>query len=821
LDGMSEAPSATEDSTATTAPRPNGAKGKKLGTKGIAAIAIVIAILVAVPLGYLVLTADDNESTGDGDDFTVHVVGKTAASDLNLADFENLAYVEAASSYQNRFMNWRGLGTYGGVQLRVLADLVGGMAPGDIMTIEASDGYVQNLSYYQVYPDADYLAIQGRTILAYKFNDTAAPGWEDGPMIAVLAPDQAFSNSDFNATCARDPEFLSSTSAGSIWVNHVANITISEKYDEWSITLEDLEGTESPLTRTKFVSLAYSYENNYTDSSFRNWSGVPLENVLGLIDDDDPSTFNETLVASGYRVNISDAADQVYYKILEIDYLLANITILADKMNGTALEEDDGPLRLVGPELSKKEWVSGIAYIGMLGSVVLTVEDLDSSVDFTMDDIKALIATTDSGGFIKTTGTIVGPNEYTGLLLRDLVAMVNDSAVYSVEVVSTDGSMTYSYMQVEDGEFDYYDEVTGELLGTGSFDMIVAYEMDGLPLDGMNLRIAIVDESAPITDGHFWRKLVRTIRVVEYVEEWEIALNGLTSMTMDRQTFEAAASCPEHQLSYAFTNETGVEHVYTGVALWVLVSAVDGADGPDTEYLFDDLLAHAGYNVTVTCGDDGYTKSFSSITVARNDTLIVANKLDGVPLPEAHFPLRLVGAGLRSGQMVYAISYINFTDYNPIADWSVWLNGTRDVNMSAATFVSTYYSTLHGPYFNYTDYGGWHAAYYNFTNTTGDHCYAGIPLWVLISCVDGIDLDHYPFNDSLAETGYTVEITAEDGYSVTLTSAQIAYNNSLVIAFMLDGEPLPETMYPLRLVSEWLSGSMNISMIVSIELVGV
>ncbi len=824
---MGEASAASEDSAESTRPKPNGSKGKGFGTKGTIAIIIVAALLVAIPLGYLALTTEDETPPEDEEegteDFTVLVTGKTGENELNLTDLQGMTYVEAVSSYQNRFLNYRGLGTYGGVELRNIADLVGGMAPGDIMTIEGSDGYLQNLSYYQVYPDAESLAIQGRSVLSYKFNGTDAPDWESGPMIAILAPDQAFSNDDFNATCARDPEFLTSTSASSIWVRNVASITISERYDEWSITLEDLEGSEKTLTRTKFVWLAYSFKDCYVDSYTRNWSGVPVENVLGLIDDGDPSTFNENAAAKGYRVNVSDAADELYYKILDVDYLLEDVAILANEMNGTALEEDDAPLRLVGPSLSKKEWVSGIAFIGMLDPVVLTLEDYDSAMDFTMDEVKAMATTTASGGFIRSTGAIVGPNEYTGVLLKDLVAMVNESAVYSVEVVDTSGEpMTYSYMQVEDGEFEYYDEVTGEPLGMGNFDMIVAYEMDGLPIDGMNLRIAVVDDSAPVTDGHLWWKYVRAIRIIDYVEEWELSLNGVTSMTIDRQTFEAAASCPEHQLSYTYVNDTGVEHTYTGIALWVLVSAVDGADGPDNEYLFNDLLAQAKYNVSVTCGLDGFTKRFSSIQVARNDTLIVANKLDGVPLSDDYFPLRLVGAGLSKGQMVYGISYINFTDYNPIADWSVWLNGTRDVQMSAATFVSTYYSTLHGPYFNYTDYGGWHAAYYNYTDDLEvDHTYAGIPLWMLVACIDGEDLDHYQFNETLAEEGYTVKITASDGESITLTSAEIMYNDTFVIAFVYDWEPLAEDKAPLRLVSQWLGKSAWISQIVSIELLGV
>jgi DMSO/TMAO reductase YedYZ molybdopterin-dependent catalytic subunit len=1123
---MGEASAASEDSAAGTGPKLNGSKGKGLGTKGIISIIMVAALLVAIPLGYLVLTSEDeappeDEEEEETTDFAVLVTGKTSESELNLTDLQGMTYVEAVSSYQNRFLNYRGLGTYGGVHLRDIADLVGGMAPGDIMTIEGSDGYVQNLSYYQVYPDAEYLAIQGKSILSYKFNGTAAPDWEDGPMIAILAPDQAYSNADFNATCARDPEFLTSTSASSIWVRNVANITISEKYDEWSIMLEDLDGTEKVLTRTKFVWLAFSFGDYYVDPCQRNWSGVPVENVLGLVDDDDPSTFNETLAAGDYMVNVSAtdghsrtlsidhltsdtciladrlngtvlgedyaplrlvglaivgeesvsqiasitmespeveeeavvtvigktstsevsmsdleelefiegvtsyqnsygnwrglgtyggvllrdlanlvggmvpgdvmtitatdgywqnysyyqvyedeeyaqilgnvilayefngtsipewengpmvailAPDQAfsnedfnatadrdpeyqalsasalfakhvhtikisplydewyltltdlegesvvlprtkyvtldywfgefyvdsvlrnwsgapltsvlgliddddpktfnatlaatnytvnvssadgYYKIMSIEYLLADTCILAYKLNDTDLDEDYAPLKLTGPALLNNQRVSQVASIILapLPEVVLTVQCDDVSIDFTMDEVEGLASLTSLGGFIKTTGAVVGPYEYTGVRLTDLIGLVSDVSDYSVQVTATDGySMVYSYYQAHDGTFAFYDE-SGVLQGTGNFAMIVAYAQDGLPLVDMDLRIAIVDETAPITDGHFWAKYVRTITVLPVVREYTLNLSGLWNMTMDRQTFEGLASCEYHQVSYTFVNETGT-HVYSGVALWVLVSAVDGADGPDTEYLFNDLLAQAGYNVTVQALDL-YSKTFSSIKVARNDTLVVANRLDGQPLPDDQFPLRLVGAGLTSGQKVSMIGNITLTDIKDVDDWTVWLNGTRSIQMSAETFAATYYGGLHGPYFNYSDYGDWHAAYYNYTDGLVDHCYAGIPLWVLISCVDGVDLFHYQFNETLAEAGYTVKITASDGYSVTFTSAEIMYNNTLVIAFMWDGEPLPEDEAPLRLVGQWLRSPQMVSQIVSIELIGV
>jgi len=804
----------------------SGASGESLSPKGPGrtsggvkwlTLAVVVIILVAAPLTYLVLT-NKNQPTGG----TVLVLeGKTSSKNMTLADLEAMDYNEALSSYQNSFGNWRGNGTYGGVLLGDLADEVGGMSPGDIMTVTASDGYEQNYSYYQVFPDANYSAIQGKTILAYKFNGSSVPDWEDGPMVAVLAPDHAFSNQDLNMTADRDPEYSKATSGGSLFAKYIEKMKISALYDEWKVNLTDEDGDTTVLTRTQYVTLDYWYGDHYVDSSQRNWSGASLTRVLGMIDDDDPGSFNDIHAATNYTVNVS--AVDGYYRTMSIEHVLEDTCILANKLNGTILGEDYAPLRLVGPALSSGEQVSQIARIGISpatsAEVVLTVECGDTSLDFTMGDLKDMTAVTASGSFIKTTGAVVGPNEYTGVSLVNLISLVSSSSDYSVEAISTDSyTMVYSYSQAHDGTFAYYNE-TGVVQGTGNFIMIVAYEQDGAPLADMNLRIAIVDTPAPITDGHFWAKMVRTITVLPNVRDYTLNLTGITSMAMDRSTFEALASCEYHQNDYTFVNDTGT-HVYTGVSLWVLVSAVDEADGPDGEYGFNDLLAQAGYNVTVGA-TDGYSKTFTSIKVARNDSMIVANRLDGEPLPDSEFPLRLVGAGLSSGQKVGKVSNITLSDMHETANWTLWLNGTRDVEMSAATFVGTYYCGLHARYFNYTQFGSSHAAYYNFTNGTGDHSYAGIALWELISCIDGVDLSHYEFNDTLAETGYTVRLTASNGYQVNLTSQEVARNGTLVIAFMLDGQPLPSSMYPLRLVSQWLPGSSKISQIVSIELVGV
>ena len=671
---VNENPQPGTGSEGVSPPKKAGASS----TVKIAAVAAIVILLIAVPLGYFILTQEDD----GGADLSVALAGKGGEEEtVDLAALEDMEFVEAVSSYQNRFNNWKGLGTYGGVELRDLADLVGGMAEGDVMTVTASDGYAVNLSYEQVYAGVDCLAVQGRIILAYEFNGSLMAE-EDRPMIAVLAPDEAFSNDDFNATAPDGPEFEMLTSAGSLWVKTVVSIEVSE------------------------------------------------------------------------------------------------------------LPEHE---------------------------VVLTVEGA-TTVDLTLHELQSLDPLTSNGSFIKSTGAVEGPFEMTGVPLKDLVDRVYSGDDYSVEVVATDDYvMTYNCSQVENGTFQHYDDA-GTSLGFDDFKMVVAYAQDGSPLEDMVLRIAIIDDSGPITDGHFWAKYVRAVRVLAPVQEYTLSLNGTVVYEMDRPTFESIATCDYHALSWSFENETGT-HTYTGVALWTLVSAVDGADGPDNEYLFNDLLAFAGYSVRVTAAD-GYNKTFTSLQVARNDSIIVANKLDGQPLPEGEWPLRIVGDWLPGNMKVGQVVNISLEGLQPVPDWELTLVGTETVTISSETLVSTYYSGLHGPWFNYTNYGGWHASYHNFTNETGDHTYAGIPLWVLVAAVDGEDLYHYEFNESLADDGYDVEITASDDFSATLSSATVEYNNSLVVAFMLDWEPLVDDEYPLKLTSEWLSGTQSVKSVVTIELTG-
>jgi DMSO/TMAO reductase YedYZ molybdopterin-dependent catalytic subunit len=771
-------------------------------TTKIIALAVVAILLVAIPLGYLYLQGQNKEEPTS--ETIVSVVKGLDERNLTLDNMKDMTSVQGTSSYQNRFGNWRGLGEYKGVTLQRMADLVGGMQSGDVMTISASDGYEQNLSYYQVYADASYQAVQGWIILAYQFNTTEVPDWADGPMIAVLAPDGAFSNVDFNATAAKDQEYLSSTSAGSIWVKNVERIEIQTVFTEWTVQLKNLEGTMSNLTRTKYVALDYQSDSYVVDSKSRNWTGAPVPVILGLVDDSNPNTFNQSLADTGYRVRVS--ASDGYNKTLVAKDLVEVGAIFAYKMNGSLLGSNNAPLKLVGSGMTGSDMVSKIVSVEFLEPEVqvLTVQSGETILNFTLPQVMAMDTVTSSGGLMKSTGTILGPNEFTGVPVRDLVGLVFSGSNFSLEVVATDGySMTYSSSQAINGTFAYYD-ANGSLIGPGDFTMLLAYEQDGAPIPDMTFRIVIVGDGSPITDGHFWAKYVRTLTVKPFIQDWTVNLTGLTLMEMDRQTFESIASCPWHTLEYTFQNAIG-NHTYEGVALWVLVAAVDGADAPDGHYMFNDALALAGYNVTVIAGD-GYSKTFTSAQVARNDSMIVAHRLDGEPLPADEFPLHLVGEGLTSGQKVKMIASIELTDMPTLPTWNLTLVGTSTLVLDAAEYTSLFFC-------------GVHAAYYNYSDGVANHSYAGVPLWVLVGAVDGTDVGHYEFNTSLAALGYSVKIIASDGYNATIPIADIAMNNSLILAFMWDGVPLTGSDAPLKLVGENLPGSMRVKGVVQIELV--
>ncbi|MEM2900676.1 MAG: hypothetical protein QXT63_07775 [Thermoplasmata archaeon] len=776
-------------------------KGNSKGMVKYIGIGLVALLFVSVPLVYLMTNngLEGSKNKEKREDIFLLIVGVNEKK-VSLSEIEKMESIEGETSFQNQFGNWRGLGKYKGVELRRLAELVGGMEAGYVMSIEAKDGYMFNFSYYQVYANDEYLQIQGKIILAYEYNGSKVPAWKDGPMVAVLSPDGGFSNEDMNKTMPRDEGFASVKAAGAFFVKEVYRITIKKVYDEWFVNLTSADGKVSKLTRTEFCRLKYFNKGNFTIDGV-SWEGASLRSIVGLVDDGDKYTFNESRAD---RYSIEMMATDGYNKTFSLKALVEKDAIIADRMNGSLIVGKFAPIRLVCPVLSKGDMIGAICEIKLkedLGKeIVLTVKG-EYVTNYTMEDIKNLPYYVGNGSFKKSTGTIMGPYTFKGVRVSTIISqMIGEDMNYSLEVESTDGyKMTFSSSQVN-GTFAVYDE-NGNVKGLGNLVMLLAYEEIGASMTGGPLRIVLVGEGNPITDGHFWVKYVRYMRIKPYVHDWKLNLSGVRTIEMDRQTFESLASCEYHRVSYTFTNETG-EHVYEGVPLWVLVSAIDGGDRADGHYIFNSILAKIGYNVSVI-GKDGYNATFTSEQIARNNSIIVAYKVDGEDLPLNESPLKIVG-NLSNKQKVKMISEIRICNLTIVPEWNLTLSGMRNVTIDSATFAALFYSSAY-------------TVYYNYSETGTNHTYAGVPLWILVAIVDGLD-DGFIFNDTFAQTNYEVRITSLDGKNVTLPILQIARNDSIMIAFTLDGEYLTEHA-TIKLVGEFLSEEYRLGDIAKIELV--
>jgi len=150
-----------------------------------------------------------------------------------------------------------------------------------------------------------------------------------------------------------------------------------------------------------------------------------------------------------------------------------------------------------------------------------------------------------------------------------------------------------------------------------------------------------------------------------------------------------------------------------------------------------------------------------------------------------------------------------------IIEWNLTMSGLSEYTSDRATFesIANCHNSPHPP------------QSFEKENKQGTiDTYEGVPLWALLSTVDGNDLEtgHYRLNKELADAGYTIQIYAKDGYKVELTSQEVAYNNDIVLAYRMNNQPLPEEDGPLQLVGSGLpSKQHSIKNISKIEIVNI
>jgi DMSO/TMAO reductase YedYZ molybdopterin-dependent catalytic subunit len=288
----------------------------------------------------------------------------------------------------------------------------------------------------------------------------------------------------------------------------------------------------------------------------------------------------------------------------------------------------------------------------------LTVKSPDETVTLSWDDIQDLPTYQGPGGRISSVGNVSPPRRFTGITVEDLCALVGGfTEENSVEITAKDGyGMTFSYDQIATGDYDTYDPSTGENKAfDGKLWTVIAYQEEGefIPADEDGpLRLAILGTNKVVTDGHWWIKWVETIEVKEAQDQWSLQLEGELTEEVDSASFETCAAPSCHGSSW--TDDEG--RTWQGVPLWALVGRVDD-DNIHEDDAFSDDLADAGYDITLTAAD-GYQVTLGSSRVARENKILLAYLVDDEPLPEKHWPLRLVGPDLEGSEQVGAVETI-------------------------------------------------------------------------------------------------------------------------------------------------------------------
>jgi hypothetical protein len=314
-------------------------------TKLFAGLAITI-ILAASALAAIVILQTPQEEADEP--FVVFTGVSGTSINVTLSEMTAMTTITRNGSYQNSFGSVRGVGTYAGVLISDLVELVGGMLEDDTVKVIASDGYSQIFEYSKVYPNASIWGIQGDMILAYEFNETIVPELEKGFHLMFLPEDGYYSNADANATTDPDPY-----AAGPQLVSNVSEIMVIR---EPIAVVVDVAGTVENYKLSEIMEMpSISGEGGYRRSTGPisgpyTVTGVSvfslLEQMATL-----PANYTTTAYSSDERITqytkaIVEGTQSGYTPTGDPLDEIHSTMILAYEMDGSPVAADDGPLRI-------------------------------------------------------------------------------------------------------------------------------------------------------------------------------------------------------------------------------------------------------------------------------------------------------------------------------------------------------------------------------------------------------------------------------------------------------------------------------------------
>ncbi len=655
--------------------------------------------------------------------------------------------------------------------------------------------------------------------------------------------------------------------------------SLPEPSEGWKLELAgDIGDTVSQAEfETILATTDSAYYREWTDTDGGVWSGIPLWVLIGAIDDknsDSLWTLSAETAASGYTVQVV-AADGFSKTFALADVAESDNYIVANRYNKQALSESEGPLRLVGPGVTKDDGSLGGSAVRNIGTIVipelLTPEPAEGSWNLTLKgkisdvlsqaELEAGLACSGSGHNQQWTDE--EGNVWSGIPLWLLAGWADDRVPHEFNANQAQAGYTI-LVKAADG---YTKDFPGADVAWSN-DYIIANRINGEELTGKSWPLRLVGAGVATEAGKLSGLSVSNIAEIELtgfgtslpIPELRIVkydvdrVTILKEMTVDQTWMEENLDViGDGTTVYKFEGITnnpddiwGSDGIYPGG--FKIANAVKGTRIRDLCELVGGMGAATEL---ILVASDGYRTilPYSSIypdpwVQEKQGDAILAWFGDGEYAPYYKDGLRLFFV---PEDAVY--SQWDMHETLPENYWHYYYDGSTNTQYPSAAGLSTKWITtievysipegdwtlvldgrdIGGMYYEVSktymeqavacQFGANHET--TFTDAEG-RVWGGIALWLLAGLVDDEDFhSSEAFNEALAGTGYSVMLTGADGTLVVIDSADIIKNQDFIVANTLDGVNLAnnDERWPLVLVGPGVTGKTEVSRIERIELV--
>ena len=309
----------------------------------------------------LATTSSVAASTGSGE-AVLEVTGSAGTKSYTLEQIKALKVTQGYGGMKSSTGRITPPTTQKGISIEDLLAEVGGLPDDMAVSISAKDGYEMTMSATQL-SSGDFLTYD---------MVTGAEKKVDGPLQVILSyeSDGKALNPDSEGTLrmgiisAKQDEVTD----GHWWVKWVTKVEVKPIEQDWSLSLTGARSEE--IDKATFESGANQgcHGKEWTDADGNKWSGIPLYNLVGRVDDDishEGPAYNRELAKAGYNVQVIGTNGKIVTVSSKAMYYNTDL-IVADKMNGKALPENYWPLRLVGKGIDAADDIGQISEIKVL-----------------------------------------------------------------------------------------------------------------------------------------------------------------------------------------------------------------------------------------------------------------------------------------------------------------------------------------------------------------------------------------------------------------------------------------------------------------------